>query len=247
MKPKDSQEVAMSKFIRLSLKDITNLKKPPSTPCSQQEPKTIPPTITSNLSSIKTNEPLFEEPEPINLVYDTCDIGNNDSKEEEDEEDEDDNKNHSFSVFNSESTIYGEEQNPNNVSVGRMSVGSNYSDELADMTPTQVSQALADTLQINDDGKRVYIQENAKIIEKRYLHSFHTVCHIRTLLEALYPSDLDKEEYKKVAKTVTAQFIGSLSENDFVKPLVLSPTRKDKIQRLLDQELTKTVMGRSLF
>ena len=88
---------------------------------------------------------------------------------------------------------------------------------------------------------------NFLLQEKRYLHSFHTVCHIRTLLEPLYPKDLDREEYKNVAKTVAAQFFGGFSEEDYVKPVVLSPTRKTKIQQLLDQELTKTVFGRSLF
>ena len=143
MKPKDSQEAAMSKFIRTPLKDIMNLKKPPSSiPCSQETPKPIsiplpiplPSSPKFKTTTTTSTSLIIEEPEPSYLS-----------------DNEYNNKNSFNSVFNSESTIYGgEEPNANNISVDRVSVGSNYSDELADMTPTQVSQALADTLNICD-------------------------------------------------------------------------------------------------
>jgi hypothetical protein len=157
MKPKDNQEVAMRQFIRLSLKDITNLKKTTST----QEPKKLP----QNSENLQFCEQLQEETlvEPVvnnSVVYDASDIsvsnnvfGDFDPKNNifADLDDDDPNavpKNNSFDVFTSESTIYGEENN-----VSRLSVGSYNSEELADLTPTQVSQALADTLCVKDDGK----------------------------------------------------------------------------------------------
>ena len=116
-----------------------------------------------------------------------------------------------------------------------MSQQSNVSDQdLMDLAPTQLSQgflaAIAGSISI-DEGL------------KRDLHTYQTLYHVRTLLETLYQnSEISKEAYKSVAKAVTFKFIGEMNNQDLCKPLILSPTRKNKIMSLLNDELTSVVI-----
>jgi hypothetical protein len=75
---------------------------------------------------------------------------------------------------------------------------------------------------------------------KRKCHLSHALFHTKSLLEPLYQAEeLTKEDYKIVAKQVTTTFINSLDSASLNKPASLSPTRKQRIQQLVNDELNQ--------
>jgi len=72
----------------------------------------------------------------------------------------------------------------------------------------------------------------------RSLHTFHTACHVKNLLQPYYlDSDITKDQFKTIAKKVTTKFLDQFTENELKKSLLFSPKRMFRVKQLVDEEL----------